>query len=1038
MAKGTPPPTLLTTIDVAETAGANLGAKLQAAHNALPSTGGVLDCRRLIGAQAISATVTISKVCEILLGASQITSSAAIGIEFTDTSIGSIIRGAGKKVTVFTGTGGRTHIKLTGSSRTKISDIGCTWTTDNASNIGIFLEMNGVTALQRVLVDNCEVLGGGAGTLGEGIRVGTVYSSTIANCYIENVRYGINMPQTGANAANAIFVHNNRIHDTEIGIRIMSIGDIFIYSNTIEGAVANGKSVYAEESAEINSAGNHYEQVGAGTPIDVHIIAPLVDPLNTRVHTFTGDTFSGPAVPLRTNNPAQTTIWILGGGNGSSQFESTGGAPFIFLTTPLGTTSGNWTQYTNAAITGNSAQILTISGWDYTLVTRTLTETAVTNVEAQVIDLICNPAANSGANARGLLVEVYTQSGTIRNFTNVLQGIYSYVLHQGTGASTLTLARSIFTEVQLGTAGIITSAEALSARIQNTGTGTITSGAAINVLAPVNSGGGAITTYYGLAIADVGTAASTSYSIQTAGGQLDFLLISARSENFTIRSSTETNYFRCYSASNTVAIGTTEDAQTRLSVAFAPTTINVSWYAISAQMQYNPSAASPTGIAYSFAANSFSPAANANNFLRLVGVDITADHRGSGTATDVFGLNIAALKRNAGPVTNLYGVQIELDNLAAGGSVTSAYGIRVVSATNSGTMTTFAAIKIEATTSASDNYAIWTAGGKLLFQKGTLSALTAGTEYIWSQFDMTGTWQFATGAIATQRAVVFNAPTYSFVGASTITTAVTIDIDAAPTAGTNATITNRLALRVGGAVEITGAPSASTGHTLKVTQSAQTGGTPKGVWFASGAHLDLANTSGLVFFWCNGGAGGQWNYLGGGGAIADMYTALFDSPQLTADAAQTVTRASTIYVSAAPSAGTNITITDAYAIYVAAGKSSFTGGGILLTYIVTAFAVGETLDSKNCFRFVTNEGAGARVDFTLPAATAGLTFKFYVQDADGIRVTAGAGDTIRMEALVSAAAGRIDSTTIGSCTQLVAINDTEWVAEFVTGVWTVT
>jgi len=52
---------------------------------------------------------------------------------------------------------------------------------------------------------------------------------------------------------------------------------------------------------------------------------------------------------------------------------------------------------------------------------------------------------------------------------------------------------------------------------------------------------------------------------------------------------------------------------------------------------------------------------------------------------------------------------------------------------------------------------------------------------------------------------------------------------------------------------------------------------------------------------------------------------------------------------------------------------------------------------------------------------------------------AAAGDTIRIAANVSAAAGRIDSTTIGDSVTLKAINATEWVATSVVGAgWSVT
>lgn len=94
-----------------------------------------------------------------------------------------------------------------------------------------------------------------------------------------------------------------------------------------------------------------------------------------------------------------------------------------------------------------------------------------------------------------------------------------------------------------------------------------------------------------------------------------------------------------------------------------------------------------------------------------------------------------------------------------------------------------------------------------------------------------------------------------------------------------------------------------------------------------------------------------------------------------------------------------------------------------------------TLDSGKVF---TNEGATARQDFTLPGAVSGLIYRFTVQDADGVRVIAAAGDTIRVAGSVSAAAGRIDSTTIGDSVTLEAINATEWIAIQFVGTWTVT
>ena len=76
------------------------------------------------------------------------------------------------------------------------------------------------------------------------------------------------------------------------------------------------------------------------------------------------------------------------------------------------------------------------------------------------------------------------------------------------------------------------------------------------------------------------------------------------------------------------------------------------------------------------------------------------------------------------------------------------------------------------------------------------TTLTASTEATDVNFNLARTVQFATGALTTQRAVRIQAPTYGFVGASTITTASTLSISGPPVAGTNATITNAYALNV--------------------------------------------------------------------------------------------------------------------------------------------------------------------------------------------------------------------------------------------------
>lgn len=118
-----------------------------------------------------------------------------------------------------------------------------------------------------------------------------------------------------------------------------------------------------------------------------------------------------------------------------------------------------------------------------------------------------------------------------------------------------------------------------------------------------------------------------------------------------------------------------------------------------------------------------------------------------------------------------------------------------------------------------------------------------------------------------------------------------------------------------------------------------------------------------------------------------------------------------------------------------------TGIGSLLTKVLieanTAGSGAPNVLTANESRTVlTNEGTTAANYHTLPTAAAGYVFEFIVQDADGLRVVANTGDTIRVIDKVTATAGYIESTTIGSVVRLVAINATEWYATSVHGVWT--
>ena len=113
--------------------------------------------------------------------------------------------------------------------------------------------------------------------------------------------------------------------------------------------------------------------------------------------------------------------------------------------------------------------------------------------------------------------------------------------------------------------------------------------------------------------------------------------------------------------------------------------------------------------------------------------------------------------------------------------------------------------------------------------------------------------------------------------------------------------------------------------------------------------------------------------------------------------------------------------------------------GVAVDRGVTAKAASYTVKTQDHGKTFSNEGASAIVVFTLPAAAAGLEYGAIVQDTDGIRLQAVGDDTIRVAGVgVSAAAGKLESTTQGGAVRLKAINATEWVAVAVVGTWTPT
>lgn len=194
------------------------------------------------------------------------------------------------------------------------------------------------------------------------------------------------------------------------------------------------------------------------------------------------------------------------------------------------------------------------------------------------------------------------------------------------------------------------------------------------------------------------------------------------------------------------------------------------------------------------------------------------------------------------------------------------------------------------------------------------TALTASTEYITNSWSGVGvTQQFATGALTIQRFSLISAPTYGFVGSSTITNAATLAISAAPIAGTNATFTNAYALWIQDGITALDGP-------LKITPAVSTGTPQRALTIQAAAHTALTASTEY----------NSMNYLAATqqfatGALTTNRFALINAPTYAFVGASTLTNAATFAISGAPIAGTNATLTNAWALWIQSGVSRFDG-----------------------------------------------------------------------------------------------------------------
>ena len=239
------------------------------------------------------------------------------------------------------------------------------------------------------------------------------------------------------------------------------------------------------------------------------------------------------------------------------------------------------------------------------------------------------------------------------------------------------------------------------------------------------------------------------------------------------------------------------------------------------------------------------------------------------------------------------------------------------------------------------------------------TGLTASTENTSLNFNLSATKQFATGALALQREIRIQAPTYGFVGASTITSSSTVNIDSGPVVGTNATFTVSSALSLGhswsSAAESAyylalNVPGISNGMGVATERA--------GIVITSPTTISLGNQTATLTTL----------------ASISLGAITYSSTTLV----RTVTNPATFYIAGPPASGGNVTFSNGpYSIFVDSGNSRFDGSIVIPSTASYSAAAGTEIMLDVSPTIAQGGTAGftaIRVDTTISSSGTGQSF----------------------------------------------------------------
>jgi hypothetical protein len=264
--------------------GATADAKINAALAALPSTGGVINAKGLVGSQSFSAAIVITKPCVLLLpapSAATFTFSSLHAIQVKSSNV--VINGGSLQMNGINCIGIFINNSGTPINNVLLDDVtinGDSLTTNSANQFGIELEDH----ITHVTIRRCKL----SNMFGAGIYIGTdftdpSFNNTIENNWISGITgtapgsgYGMALNASGPSGTKIV---NNHIEDCQRHS---------IYMATGGGYYCAGNYIRNHGGTQ-TSAGGAAIEYGRGS--DSVIIGNIIDGAkNVSIQVFSADT----------------------------------------------------------------------------------------------------------------------------------------------------------------------------------------------------------------------------------------------------------------------------------------------------------------------------------------------------------------------------------------------------------------------------------------------------------------------------------------------------------------------------------------------------------------------------------------------------------------------------------------------------------------------------------------------------------------------------------------------------------------------------